>query len=415
MRRIAVIGAGVSGMTTAHLLKERFDVTVFEKEVAPGGLIRCKDVEGCLFHTCGGHVFNTKHTEVFDWVKNYVDFEKEYIKADRNSVIIIGENFYVPYPIENHIYYLDKELQQRCIQDFLHIASSGKQTYLNFEDFLRKRFGDTLYDLYFSPYNCKVWRSPLNQIPLTWLKGKLPMPTIEEILYNNMNHVEEKSFVHSTFWYPRHNGSQFFADRLAEGLEIKYKTSVDKITYYSKTTQWGVLGGMYDGIVYCGNVKELPAILRGVDIEAYRPDIETFQYHGTTSVFCEIDNNPYSWMYLPSREYDSHRTICTGNFSPYNNAKGKMTATVEFTDKMEKEQILENLKRMPYHPRYMIHQYHQYTYPIQNRDTADTIKSLKRYLSEKGFYMTGRFADWDYYNMDVAIKAAMKTCDRLKL
>ena len=92
-----------------------------------------------------------------------------------------------------------------------------------------------------------------------------------------------------------------------------------------------------------------------------------------------------------------------------------MTATVEFTDKMEKEQILENLKRMPYHPRYMIHQYHQYTYPIQNRDTADTIKSLKKYLSEKGFYMTGRFADWDYYNMDVAIKAAMKTCDRLKL
>ena len=189
-------------------------------------------------------------------------------------------------------------------------------------------------------------------------------------MYNNINHFEEKRFVHSSFWYPRHNGSQYFADKLAEGVNIQYNISVDEVLYDSKTSQWGIAGDVYDCIVFCGNIKELPSILKGVDIDAYYKDIESLRYHGTTSVFCEIDKNPYSWIYLPSREYDSHRIICTGNFSPYNNAKGRMTATIEFTDQIGEEQIIENLDRMPYHPRYLTHQYNRYTYPIQTENTA---------------------------------------------
>jgi UDP-galactopyranose mutase len=32
---------------------------------------------------------------------------------------------------------------------------------------------------------------------------------------------------------------------------------------------------------------------------------------------------------------------------------------------------------------------------------------LKAILATYGLYFTGRFADWEYYNMDVAIGAAM--------
>lgn len=40
MQKIAIIGAGVSGMSAAHFLKDRYNVTVFEKEKTPGGLIK---------------------------------------------------------------------------------------------------------------------------------------------------------------------------------------------------------------------------------------------------------------------------------------------------------------------------------------------------------------------------------------
>ena len=31
MKRIAVVGAGISGLSTAHFLKDRYEVTVFEE------------------------------------------------------------------------------------------------------------------------------------------------------------------------------------------------------------------------------------------------------------------------------------------------------------------------------------------------------------------------------------------------
>jgi UDP-galactopyranose mutase len=38
------------------------------------------------------------------------------------------------------------------------------------------------------------------------------------------------------------------------------------------------------------------------------------------------------------------------------------------------------------------------------------IKDLKSVLAPTGFFFTGRFADWEYYNMNVAIGAAMDLC-----
>ena len=54
MSKVAIIGAGVSGMSVAHFLKDKNDVTAFEKESQHGGLIKCRRVNGSLFHTCGG-------------------------------------------------------------------------------------------------------------------------------------------------------------------------------------------------------------------------------------------------------------------------------------------------------------------------------------------------------------------------
>ena len=325
------------------------------------------------------------------------------------------EQTLVPYPIENHVYMLDPETQNNFIEDCLTIAKTPTPAPENFEAFLRGRFGDTLYNLYFKPYNEKVWRCDLKHVPLDWLEGKLPMPTVQEMLFNNFNHVEEKQFVHSSFYYEKQNGSQFLADTLADGLDIRYNADISALTY--SDGKWHVAGQEYDKIVYCGNIKEMIKCLRGMDVTAFAKEVEALAYHGTTAVFCEIDANPYSWMYLPSDRYACHRIICTGNFARSNNAPmlpaGRITATVEFTDAISKEKILENLAKMPYNPTYITHQYNQYTYPVQTHTTRQMIRNLKHALAPSGCYFTGRFADWEYYNMDIAMAAAMNTCSGL--
>ena len=386
MSRIAIIGAGISGLTVAQLLKKRHEVVVFEKEAIPGGLIRCRRVNGNLFHICGGHVFNSKREDVLDWFWSKFERSEEFTRADRNSVVFMENGKKIPYPIENHMYLFDSDIQKAFIDNLIYMAENKGYEAQNFEEFLRGQFGETLYQLYFQPYNKKVWRRDLSQVPLSWLEGKLPMPTVAEMIYNNMNHVEEKSFVHATFWYEKMDGSQYIADRFSEGLDIRYNSNINVGSKAGGV--WHVEGEDFDKIIFCGNIKQMPVFIQGIDMSPYIRQIESLEYHGTTSVFCEIDKNPYSWIYLPSRQHESHRIICTGNFAPSNNVDNKMTATIEFTDEMSKENILDNLTRIPLHPKYLDHEYHQYTYPIQDTHTREMIQSLKEYLAHYDFYFT---------------------------
>lgn len=407
MKKVAIIGGGVSGLTCAQLLKECCEVAVFEKESRPGGLIRCERVNGSLFHICGGHVFNTRNQQVLDWFWSKFDRERDFVKADRRSAVCMDDGRFVDYPIENHVYQLDEKAQAGFIADVKTMIRNPPGEPKNFGEFLLQRFGRTLYEMYFRPYNDKVWRRDLSEVPLSWLAGKLPMPTVDEMIYANFNHVEEKQFVHSTFYYEKDGGSQFIADTLAKDVLVRYSAAVDSIAQ-TPDGKWFVNGEQFDLVIFCGNLKALPGFLHGVDLGGLEGEIADLESHGTTAVFCETDPIPYSWFYQPSARHQSHRFICTGNFSPTNNAPGKMTCTVEFTDAISEDEIKRQLGEMPFHPHYITHHYSQYTYPIQHQHTREMIAVLKARLAPLGFHLCGRFAEWEYFNMDAAMASAMK-------
>lgn len=405
-----VIGAGVSGLSVARMLSEAgCEIVVYEKEDKPGGLIRCDRVEGALYHRVGGHVFNSKSQEVLAWFWSHVS-QSEFHKTERNAAIAMPDSTCVGYPIENHLYQLPESTCAAVIDDLLNIFS--KQTdepRRNFDEFLRGRFGQTLYDLYFAPYNRKIWRCALTDVPLEWLDGKLPMPTVREILLANIGQVQEQNMVHSSFWYPLRGGSQYIADSLARGLNIRYNLPARSI---SRTQNgWCVNEEEADGIIFCGNVKSLPTLLRGSDTDF--SGVDSLEAHGTTSVLCRISPNPYSWIYLPDKAHEAHRIIMTGNFAESNNPPNTTTAVIEFSAKLSAEEIRHQLACISYNPQYISHTYTPYTYPLQQYNTRHIIRSLKNRLEPQRFYLLGRFAEWEYYNMDAAIESSMKLCTRL--
>ena len=400
----AVIGAGISGLSVARMLKAKgCEVIVFEKESTPGGLVRCERINGILYHCEGGHVFNSRNKAVLDWFWQQCD-KNDFLPATRHAVVSLADGTCVDYPIENHLYQMPGKMRDAVLDDLLQIVSAGYPKDDNFDDFLRHRFGKTLYNEYFAPYNRKIWRRKLTDVPLSWLQGKLPMPTVKEILSANIGQVQEMNMVHSTFHYPANNGSQYVADTLAEEIDVRYNSPVERLQ--RKNGKWLVNGEEADTVIFCANIRYLPSLL--VDTEIELPEVSKLEFHGTTSVLCEVDANPYSWIYMPSDNHESHRIICTGNFAESNSPAGVSTATIEFSEKMNYEQISEQLRHIPFSPRYITHRFTPCTYPIQDEETRSIIASAKAQLKPHGIYLLGRFAEWEYYNMDAAMEAGMK-------
>ena len=186
MKRIAIIGAGISGVSAAKFLKEKGITTkVFEKSEKIGGLIRCDYVDGVLFHKVGGHVFNSKIDFIKDWFWSRFNQDFEFLQSKRNAKILLNNNL-VGYPIENHLWQLKENDVKQIVSDFISLENKPVGEYNNFAQFLKGNFGERLYDIYFGPYNKKIWRTNLDEIPLSWLKGKLPMPNRLDIIMANI-------------------------------------------------------------------------------------------------------------------------------------------------------------------------------------------------------------------------------------
>ena len=96
MNFIAVIGAGLSGLTIAHTLKNQANITIFEKSMGVGGRMATRRADP--FHFDHGAQFFIVKTETFQtfidpmieqgviqhWAARFAEFENKEIVAQRN-------------------------------------------------------------------------------------------------------------------------------------------------------------------------------------------------------------------------------------------------------------------------------------------------------------------------------------------
>jgi protoporphyrinogen oxidase len=408
--KIGVIGTGISGLSIANMLKDKHEVVLFEKTKTIGGLIKCTRDEGNLFHRVGGHVFNSKNQKVLDWFWQHFDRDKEFLKATRNAKIFM-DGMYFGYPLENYIHKLSPDVISNIIDDLL--VQNNDVEYSNFAEFLEGNFGTTLYQLYFKPYNEKIWNTDLTKVPLDWLEGKLPMPNVKEIILNNIIQKEESNMVHSTFYYAKVDGSQFIVNRLAENLDIKSGKAI--LSIEKVEDKWLLEGELFDKIIYTGDIRKLDDVISNVSDEI-RQELKAakdFKSNGTSNVLCYTDDCDLSWLYFPEKSYIPHRIIYTGNFSDTNNVDERKTCTVEFSGQYSEDEMTEELKKMPGNLQAIAFNYEPNSYVVNTFETRATVNSIKTKLEDEGFYLIGRFAEWQYYNMDKCIEAAFEIAEKI--
>ena len=218
--KIAVIGSGISGLSISRLLSSNNEVVIFEKNNSHGGIAKTRTVNEISYHITGGHCFNSIHQDVNDFVFTLMP-QHHWHKVERNAVIKF-KNLEINYPIEFSIKQIaeyDTELAINMVRDFLN--TNDDNNYLNLEDWFRKKFGNTLAEEYFLPYNSKIWNKEPSSMDPAWVKDKLPIPNKLDFFNSLLGQGKDK-MPHSNFYYPNSNNQNTFINMLANGLNIIY-------------------------------------------------------------------------------------------------------------------------------------------------------------------------------------------------
>jgi protoporphyrinogen oxidase len=407
--RIGILGAGISGLSFARLAEADFEVELLERKEIHGGIARTKDVEGIAYHTVGGHCFNSKYPEVMNFVFDKILPKENWHCVQRDAVIKL-DGHEVSYPIEfaiKQIHSFDEDLAMRITTDFL--AAKDDLNYSDLEDWFRKKFGDTLAERYFIPYNTKIWNMPPNQMSPAWVDGKLPIPNKASFFKGLISDATDK-MPHSSFYYPDTNNQNTFIDKLAEGLNITCNYTITGVRYETSTKKWIINEEKeYDLIVSTLPLNVLPSLITDVEQEILA-EADKLKFNRVTTMLWETQENKRTWTYVPESENFFHRYIHIGSFySPKRNV-----SITEVVGEKTYEEMVENGRKDPFLVRPLDYNVSEHAYVVfdENYETATT--AVKQYLTGRDLYTLGRFGEWQYYNMDVCIKSSMDLFEVVK-
>lgn len=114
MKKIAIVGAGITGVTLANLLHDTNDVTVFEQSNHIGGSAYDEYNEyGVLVQKYGIHIFHTSNKEVMDYLRRFADW-RTYIH--RVASCVHGTEYVgVPFAARGNDW--DKETYKKYVVD----------------------------------------------------------------------------------------------------------------------------------------------------------------------------------------------------------------------------------------------------------------------------------------------------------
>lgn len=407
--KIGVLGAGISGLSFAKLAGKEHSVEILERNSFHGGIAATRSVEGVAYHTTGGHCFNSKYREVMDFVFNEVMPGNEWHKVRRKAVIRFEGNN-ISYPIEyaiKEIYEFDKELALSITSDFL--AAADDKDYLNLEDWFLKKFGRTLAEKYFIPYNSKIWDRHPAEMSHLWVEDKLPIPD-KMSFFTGLLSKENDKMPHASFYYPNTNNQNTFIDALANGLNIIYDYNVLKIENNAVTGKWIVNNEKeYDILVSTLPLNLLPGLVEGapagiVDLA------DRLRYNKITTMLWESADTSSTWTYIPDPGNFFHRYIHIGSyFSPRKN----YTIT-EVVGEKSYEMMVENGMKDPFLLRPVDYHVSDHAYVVFDEDYNSATATIKNYFRDQGLYTLGRFGEWKYYNMDECIKSSMNLFEAIK-
>lgn len=426
--KIAVLGAGLSGLTLGHLLNQmKCDIEILEKENECGGLMRTIQERGFSFDYGGSHIIFSKNREILNFTLDLLGENK--VKVRRNTKVLYHGRF-VKYPFENGLSDLPKNENFECLSTFIQNLQakerkeSKKPT--NLKQWFYFTFGKGISEKYLIPYNEKIWKYPVEALGLDWVE-RIPDPPVDEILKSSLG-IETEGYAHQLyFYYPEVGGIEAVIKSLQAEVHKYIITDYQVNKIKREDGKWFVSNGKdekaFDKII---STIPLQRIIEAIDApKEVKTAATQLKYNSLVTVMLGVNKrqiNNLSWLYIPSKNVLTHRVSFPSNYSSKVTPPRQSSVLAEITCnigdniwQMKDEELIErtinDLSTLGIikgsEVTFAKVQRTEYAYVINDLKFNVNLQVVLNYLHKMGIDTIGRFAEFKYLNMDGCIESAM--------
>lgn len=438
-----IIGSGPTGLGAAHRLKELgiTDFLVLEKENKIGGLATSFVDEKGFTWDVGGHV-QFSHYQYFDDLMIKALGAEGWLEHERESWVWMNNRF-VPYPFQNNIRHLPKDVMWDCLQGIIQAHTDKGGSPEHFADWIRTTFGEGIARHFMLPYNFKVWAYPPEQMSYEWIGERVAVTDLERVSRNIIFEQDDVSWgPNNTFRFPLKGGTGAIWDAVGRNLigmeHIRLQAQVKSIDSKKKK----VLLLNDEEIEYEHLLSTMPLdLLVKVTSEATEQEHEKasfLKYSHTNIVGIGLSGQPPEhlktkcWMYFPESHSPYYRVTVFSNYSPNNvPLPGRQWSLMTETSESEYKKVdQENLVRHTIEALkqdqlisanddilsvFKVRFHHGYPTPTLKRNEA--LSHLLPWFEKHDMYSRGRFGAWKYEvsNQDHSLMQGVEWVNRMVL
>jgi protoporphyrinogen oxidase len=449
---VAVLGAGVSGLTAAYeIAKKGYDVVVIEKNDYIGGLGATFSHKNYLIDY-GPHNFHTHIPEVLRFVKDELKVPLRGMSITSSKMLFMGK--FVNYPLKIHdaICNLNWRISMKCLFDYIftriRLKFAGRKGIKSVEGWIKSGYGAYLYDLYFGPYVKKVWGIDGTELDVTVARKRIPEPSLFYLIVRSLTgikfgpkHSEDPERI-ASYYPPR--GIGMISDQLSEGIvknggRIELNCEIGAIGIPADKKTGGVINytcnGIEKALKYDYLISAIPLnslysslsshgkekIAKNVSALPYRSMILLYMFLNIERLF------DVPWVYFNEKDNVGlifNRAYEVGNFSPemINDKKGVLCLEItcyendDIWKKSDEElfeiciSFLEERKLLNRSQvREVLTKRLGIAYPIFRKGYMFDLSKVLAYLvDELNMICIGRQGIFSYVNMDDCIDMGLK-------
>ena len=364
-----IVGAGLYGAVAAHALKSAGKkVLVLEKRPHIAGNIYTEEVEGINVHKYGAHIFHTNNRHVWDYVKQFAEFNRftnsplANYKGELYSLPVNMYTFNIMWGVTTPQDARDKIERQR--------KEANITDAHNLEEQAISLVGRDIFEKLIKGYTEKQWGRPCKDLPAFIIKRLSVRFTFDNNYFNAL------------YQGIPIGGYTAMVSKMLDDIEVRLNTD------YLQEKEF--FNGIASQIVYTGPVDaffsfRLGALAyRSVRFETESLNISNFQGNAVVN---------YTDLETPWTRIIEHKWFEFGK-----DAEGNDLPTTVISKEYSSEWRLGD---EPY-------------YPVNDTKNSSLYEEYRKLaLNEKNVTFGGRLAEYKYYDMDQVIAAALETSKKI--